>query len=161
MNGARGILVIGLGNADCGDDGLGPLVANMLAKRQGAFRLLTRRGDMLGLIEDWEGSGALILIDAAAALSQPGRVHRIDLASGMLPRELALSSTHAFGLADALALAKSLDRLPPRVIVYAAEATQFAPGSAMSDEVAAAAAKIVEQIIEDVKSLSTETNAHA
>ena len=55
--------------------------------------LIVRRGDMFSLIEDFEGYGALVCVDAAAPMGSPGRIHRIDLASQSLPRDLLAAST--------------------------------------------------------------------
>ena len=51
-----GLLVIGIGNPDCGDDAIGPLVARLLAGHvPPEVAIIERAGDMLGLIEDWTG----------------------------------------------------------------------------------------------------------
>jgi hydrogenase maturation protease len=143
-------VVIGLGNPDCGDDGVGPLVARAVSDRIAGLRVIERRGDALALMEDWAGAEAVVLIDAAAAVSEPGRIHRIDLAQEELPRDLSLSSTHAFGVADAIALARTLGRLPPQVIVYAVEGENFAPGDPMSPAVAAAAENVAARILSEL-----------
>jgi hydrogenase maturation protease len=146
------LLVIGLGNPDCADDGIGPLVAQQLADgRLGRAKVIVRTGDTLALLDDWAEADAVVLIDAAALISQPGVIHRIDLTMEALPRELSLSSTHAFGLADALALARTLDRLPQHVIIYAIEGGCFEPGVIMTPAVAEAADQVVANITSDAK----------
>lgn len=151
MSGASGILVIGLGNPDCGDDGLGPLVARKVRNDDctGA-RVIARSGDALALIEDWADSETVLLVDAAAMNSRPGCIHRINLITEALPSGLSLSSTHAFGIADAIGLARTLDMLPPHMIVYAVEGASFAPGTTMSAEVAAAADEVSRRIIHEL-----------
>ena len=161
--GNRDTLVIGLGNSDCADDGIGPLVASRLAGGclDGA-RVIARSGDMLALIEDWADCDAVVLIDAAALVSRPGTIHRIDLVSDELPRDLSLSSTHAFSMADAIGLARTLRMLPPWVIVYAIEGACFEPGAAMTAEVAAAVAEVADRVMDDLQSLrATGTQVHA
>jgi hydrogenase maturation protease len=59
-----------------------------------------------------------------------------------LPAGLFRVSTHRFGLADALELARALGRLPPRVVVYGIEGSRFAPGRPMSPAVAAAVERL-------------------
>ena len=154
MTGTRDILVIGLGNPDCGDDGLGPMVARKLADGDCAgARVMARAGDALALIEDWADCETVLLVDAAAAISRPGSIHRIDLAIEALAPGLSLSSTHAFGMADAIGLARTLDMLPPHIIVYAVEGASFAPGEPMSAEVAAAADEVTRRIIHELHCL--------
>lgn len=142
MSGAPGeLLILCLGNADRGDDGLGPAVAQALKGLLPAGTvLMVRAGDILSVIEDWAGFDALVCVDAAAPMGEPGRVHRLDLASDALPRELSAMSSHAFGLGEAVALARTLDLAPATIIVYAVEGQNFEGGAPMSPAVAAAIA---------------------
>ncbi len=150
-------LVIGVGNPDRGDDGIGALVA----RRIGACALpgvavLVRSGDVLGLIEDWAGQDAVVLVDAAmpnGRLPAPGRVHRIDLLKENLPADLSLASTHMLGVAEAVGLARALGMVPKTMIAYAIEGEKFAPGAGLSPEVAAAMDLVVARVGEDVRVL--------
>jgi hydrogenase maturation protease len=143
------VLVIGFGNPDCGDDAAGPLVARRLAGRSAA-RVLERHGDALALLDEWQGAGTLILIDAAAPRGAPGRIHRLDIGAADLPRDLAFGSTHAFGLPEAVALSRRLGTLPPRAIVHAIEGACFDAGAPVSPEVAAATEAVAARIEADL-----------
>ena len=111
----RRVLVIGLGNPDRGDDAVGALVVRSLAGRlPGDVTLRERSGDMLALLDDWAGYDAVICIDAAAPSGAPGRIHRLDPAVDTLERDFAFASSHAYGLAEAVALAGQLGLMPPR-----------------------------------------------
>lgn len=141
------ILVVGIGNPDRGDDGFGPLVVRQLVGRvPPGVSLMERSGDVLALIEDWAGRDAVILVDAAAPGGEPGRIHRIDLLEDALPTELSLSSTHAFGVADAVGLARALGLLPGRLVAYTVEGASFDPGAPVSSQAAAAADEVVARI---------------
>lgn len=150
-------LVVGVGNTDCGDDAVGPLAAQRLGPLVGA-RVITRRGDALGLIEDWMQAGGVVLIDAALGNCAVGDIHRFELgawaahAGGTLARA-ALPSTHGFGVAEAIELARALGRLPRQLILYAVEGRQFTPGSPMSAAVRAALPALVERVRADVHRL--------
>ncbi len=137
-------LVIGFGNPDCGDDAAGPLVARLLAGRIAA-RVLERHGDALALLDVWEGAALLVLVDAAAPMDTPGRIHRLDLTTD-LPRELSVGSVHSFGLPEAVALSRRLGTLPPRVVVYAIEGWCFDVGGTVSAAVADAVGTVAERI---------------
>ena len=100
-------LVIGVGNPWRGDDGAGIEVA----RRVGGIAF---EGDGTGLVELWAGAEDAVVVDAAASGAAPGTVHRFDAAAGPLPARSLRSSTHHFGVADAIELARALDRLPPR-----------------------------------------------
>lgn len=148
------ILVAGIGNPDRGDDGVGlRVIAELAGRLPPDVVLITRSGDILALVEDWTGFNATICIDAADFMAAPGRIHRIDAAAGELPPGLAFPSSHAFGLAEAIALAGALQRLPETVIVFAIEGKNFDGGAPMTPEVAAAAAKTAEQVIAEIARL--------
>ncbi len=132
-------LVIGLGNPDRGDDAVGLHVARRVATL-GLPDVVVEEagGDSLALLDRWAGMGRVVLVDAAAPIAWPGRIHRLDPLAGPLPRDLALGSTHAFGLAEAVELARMLGLLPRWMTIYAIEAACFDPGAALSPAVAAA-----------------------
>lgn len=83
--------------------------------------------------------------------AEPGRIHRLDPSLGPLPRDLALGSTHAFGLAEAVELARTLGLLPRRMAIYAIEAGGFDPGAALSPAVVAAAADATALIVAELR----------
>ncbi len=149
------VLVACLGNPDRGDDGLGAAVARKLeAALPANTALIEQRADILSLIEGLEGFDALICVDAAAPMGSPGKVHRIDLAGAELPRELLLASTHGFGLADAIELARALGQAPEHIIVYAVEGRCFDAGGALTPEIAVAARETARRITEEIGCLS-------
>lgn len=155
MSGAAargGLLVIGIGNADRADDGVGALVAARLSTEPGV-RVLVRSGDALALLEDWADADAVILVDAAAGMSLPGTIHRVDALADPLPAGPACASTHDFGVAETIALARALDRLPERLVLYAIEGASFQAGAPLAPQVAAAAERAAEMIIEEIRSL--------
>jgi len=145
------VIVMGIGNPDRADDAVGPLVAARLANALPDTRIVSQVNDSFALIEEWTGAQIAVLIDAAAVIASPGRIHRIDLCCDELPCELGLSSTHAFGLAETIALARALGRLPERVIVYAVEGVCFDLGANMSPEVVAAADELTHLVAAEVR----------
>ena len=128
-------MVIGVGNAWRGDDAAGLLAADAA----GGVR---HEGDGVGLLERWEGAGHVVVVDAAASGAEPGTVTRFDARAGALPVTALRSSTHHFGVADAIELARSLDRLPARLEVYAIEGADFAAGAGVTPAVERAAREL-------------------
>ena len=120
-------------------------MARRLAGRLAA-RVLERHGDALALLDSWAGADHLVLVDAAAPMGVPGRVHRLDISAQDLPRELSFGSVHCFGLPEAVALSRRLATLPGRVVVYAIEGSCFDGGMPVSPEVAAAVAIVAARI---------------
>ena len=140
-------LVIGLGNPDRGDDAVGLHVARRIAARGvPGVAVEEAGGDTLALLDRWAGMGRVVLVDAAAPIALPGRIHRLDPLAGPLPRDLALGSTHAFGLAEAVELARTLGLLPRWMTIFAIEAACFDPGAALSPAVAAAVGPVAGRI---------------
>jgi hydrogenase maturation protease len=147
----RKVLVIGLGNPDRGDDAVGAIVAQDLGGRLPAdVPVFARRGDMLSLIEDWAGFDALVCVDAAAPLGDPGRIHRIDLRASTLTKQISLTSSHGLGLVEVIELASALHLEPREIIVYAIEGASFDNGTALTPAVATAARVVADRVLADV-----------
>jgi hydrogenase maturation protease len=158
----RLVLLVGIGNPDRGDDGVGPTVARSLSGRGppdvSVFELL---GDALALIENWKGFASVFVVDAVAPITEPGRIRRLDLTKNRLPVALAPPSTHAFGLAETVELARSLGRLPGSVVAYLVEGEQFETGASLSPKVARAVEQAVERIFMEICSLLERRREHA
>jgi hydrogenase maturation protease len=135
-------LVIGLGNDLRGDDGAGLEVARALDAPEVR--------EPAALLDLWDGHDAVVLVDAMRSGARPGTVRRFDLGDGPLPLGLRGSaSTHAFGLGDAIELARVLGRLPRRTVVYAVEGRAFEAGTGLSEEVAAAVGDLVGAVLRE------------
>jgi hydrogenase maturation protease len=130
-------LVIGLGNSFRGDDGAGPAVARALLDEVPA-RVRAYEGEPVGLIEEWTGADAVFVVDAVSSGAVPGTIHRLDPLAEPIPTALSQGSTHAFGLAETIELARALDRLPRRLTVYGIEGERFTAGEVLSPAVARA-----------------------
>ncbi len=162
MSSPPDILVIGVGNALRGDDGVGPAVIAALEARglQGARAMNCQEGDGLQLIETWKHADTVILIDAVTSGAKPGAVYRFDEIAQALPADLTFSSTHAFGVVEAIELARALDQLPPRVVVYAVEGKHFAIGASLSPDVERALDEVVERVAREVEHERTHYANH-
>lgn len=68
-----------------------------------------------GLLSYFNGVDNLILLDALAVDDRPGSVSLLD--PDRLERLSSGTSTHGFGVAQAIALARQLDQLPARLHV--------------------------------------------
>jgi hydrogenase maturation protease len=162
---SRRVLVVGLGNPDRGDDGIGAIVARRLKGRLPTdVAIVVRSGDMLSLIEDWANFDALVCVDAAAPMGAPGRIHRIDLATGELPQDISTTSSHGLGIADAVRLARALHLAPRDIIVYAVEGRCFNGGAPVTPQVTAAAGDVADRVVSEVarlRQIPMEAASHA
>jgi len=120
----RGAVVVGIGQAVAGDDGVGLVVARALAARGVVVHESADASLLLSLLDDGRRDGRpdgrpdglrIVVVDAVVGGGAPGSVMRLDtraLASGPTPL-----SSHGIGVAEAIELARTLygDRAVSRV----------------------------------------------
>jgi len=140
----QAVLVIGVGNPERGDDGAGIATVRRLRGRvEPAVRLLELPSNVLRVIDGWVGADAVVLVDAMSSGAAPGTIRRFDATAGPLPAPaFSGGSTHGFGVAEAVELARSLGRLPGRLVVYGIEGARFGPERGLSAPVAAAVREV-------------------
>lgn len=140
------VCVIGIGNAFRRDDGVGLVVARQLRDLTlPGVTVLEQGGEGLSLMEAWGDADRVIVIDAVSSGSEPGHIHRFEVVDQELPDIFSGRSTHAFGLAEAIELARQLQRLPAQLVVYGIEGNSFEHGVGLSVEVDEAVVILVEQ----------------
>lgn len=96
----------------------------------------------------------MILLDAVHSGSKPGTIHRLDAGSRPISKRFFHHSTHAFSVAEAIELARTLGELPPRLIVYAIEGGNFAAGTELSLRAESALAEAERRVREEIKGLA-------
>ncbi len=145
-------LVVGCGNLDRGDDAAGVLVARRLQSL--GIEAQVQSGESFSLMDSWQGFETVILVDATCTDKTPGEINTWDACARPLPRTALQCSTHAFGLYEAVELARTLDRLPDKLLIYGIEGKQFASGSQPSLEVTKAVEIAAQQIAELVQAVT-------
>ena len=145
--------MIGIGNPWQGDDAAGLTAARLLRDRLPEdVEVRELEGEPVVLVDAMEGADHVVLIDAVSSGSPPGMVHRIDAAEGPLPATLSAASTHNLGVGEAIELARSLGRLPRRVVLYGVEAERIAAGAELTPAVARAVDEVVERVLAECTS---------
>ena len=129
--------VIGIGNPDRGDDGIGPAVATRVAEIAGPG-VTAVVADPTDLMSRWEGADRVVIVDAVVDGSPPGTVRVFDAVEGPLPAVTAASGTHGLGVATVIELARSLDRLPDHLTVVGVSVGTVDGGATITDSVARA-----------------------
>jgi hydrogenase maturation protease len=148
------ILIIGVGSQERGDDGVGLLVARaMSVKNLPHTTILQESGEGGALLEVWKGADVVILIDAVSSGATPGTLHRFDATSESIPAKYFRYSSHSFGVAEAVELARALHQLPPHMIVFGIEGKAFETGIGLSPEVVDTARTVVRVASHEVRSL--------
>jgi hydrogenase maturation protease len=143
----RLLSLIGVGNRFRRDDAAGLEVVRRLrlAHPPGVI-LIEQEGEPGSLIEAWASADEALVVDGVSSGSTPGKVHRFDVTDAPLPAEVFNPSTHAMGLPEAVELARELDRLPGRLVVYGIEGESFEAGEGLTEPVQ----KTVEKLVLDL-----------
>jgi hydrogenase maturation protease len=144
-------IVIGVGNPDRGDDAAGRAVVRELRNLRSAnIEIVEHSGGATTLVMEMDGAEQAFLIDACVSGAPPGTIRRFDVSSTAMPALTSAFSTHGFGPAAAVELARALGQLPRRCIIYAIEGASYETGAPLSPPVAAAAAEVVRRLLADI-----------
>ncbi|MEP7355696.1 MAG: hydrogenase maturation protease [Anaerolineales bacterium] len=145
-------LIIGVGNEYRGDDAVGLAVARRAQAVVAApVVVLEASGEGVALMDAWQGAGTVVVIDAVYSGGAPGTIYRFEAQTTTIPVRFFHYSTHAFSVAEAIELARALDRLPPRLILYGIEGKSFAAGAGLSPEIEQAAGDVLARLLEDIQ----------
>jgi hydrogenase maturation protease len=152
------LLVLGLGNVLCGDDGLGALAVTLLNRwfdRPRDVHVLDGGTLGLSLLPHLEEARAVILVDAVRTEAAPGSFVRLegsDVTSAVVER----LSPHQVGVADLLDGARWLDRYPDRVVLVGLVPATLDLGVGCSPAVTAALPTLLDRIVEEIRGFGFE-----
>ena len=144
-------VVVCVGNRFRRDDSVGLHVAARLRELvPDGVEVLTLEGEPTTLLDIFDGSELVILVDAVAAAAPPGVIHRFDATDEPVPGSVFGTSSHAIGLGETIELARTLGRLHGRVVVYGITGEDFDAGEGLSPGVASAANAVAVRILGDL-----------
>lgn len=148
----HGILIIGIGNAYRGDDAVGLHVAQCLKKQAlNHVHVIEESGDGAALMDCWKDADTVILVDAVYSGARPGTIYRFDAHAQPMPANFFHYSTHVFGVAEAIELARALNQLPDRLIIYGIEGKCFDISIGLSSEVEKAMQGVIRYVQQDIR----------
>ena len=152
------LTVIGVGNAQYGDDGVGVAVIEALRDSRSEIDLELIEGgtDALGLLEYLPNRKRVVIIDAARMDEQPGTVRCFDPAEANLVLQWDHLSLHGVGLAETYRLATQLDMLPDQLWVIGIQPAEVMVQNQLSPEVQAAIPKVIDLIYKFAQNLSAQ-----
>jgi hydrogenase maturation protease len=155
---AGDVKVIGVGNSWRCDDAAGLVAARRIRDLAPGGVVVTEfEGEPIALLDVWEGMTEVLVIDAVSSGAAPGTIHRVDTQTQVLPA-LAGPSTHTLSLAEAIELARALDRLPPRLIVYGIEGDRFEAGGELTPAVESAIDEAVAAVIDELTTPTSKSS---
>lgn len=153
----KGVVVVGVGNPMRGDDSVGLHVARALkSEAVGDVCVLEASGAGTELIETFRDADSVIVIDAVQSGRAPGALHRFLAHDTPLSVREFSCSTHGFGVAQAIEVARALNQLPRRCVVYGVEGACFEMRSTMSHDVEQAVSACVSLVRQDLQWLQRE-----
>lgn len=162
------IKIIGVGSP-FGDDRLGWVAAEQLKaspillseKDKIDISILDRPG--AALLSKWQDADAVILIDAVRSGATPGTLH--ILATEDIDANTQLTSSHGFGIAATMALARTLEELPENLYLYGIEIDPTPAGDDLGLSASEALRLLVDRIeklvISLLQSLPATTNTNS
>jgi hydrogenase maturation protease len=147
------LLILGLGNLLCTDDGVGAAAVHRLLREyrapEGAVVL---DGGTLGMAQlpHLMEADVAILVDAIRSDDPPGTFVRLE-GEDVAPAVAARLSVHQVGVADLLDSARLLDRYPPRVILLGLVPASLGLGVELTPAVAAQLPALLTAVLEEAR----------
>jgi len=154
-DGSVPLLVLGLGNVLCGDDGLGAVAVHLLERRYRApDGVLVLDGGTLGLslLPNLEQAREAILVDAIRTDGAPGSFVRLE-GDDVAPAVAARLSVHQVGVLDLLEAARWRERYPSRLILLGLVPQSLELGVVRTPAVEAALPGLVDRIVAEAAGL--------
>lgn len=149
------LLVLGLGNVICGDDGLGAVAVHLLQRRyQAPEGVSVLDGGTLGLslLPYLEEAHEAILVDAIRGDGPPGSFVRLE-GDDVAPAVASRLSVHQVGVADLLEGARWRDRYPSRVVLLGLVPESLELGLGRTPAVEAALPGLVDRVVAEARTL--------
>lgn len=148
------LIIIGIGNPFRGDDGVGWAVVDSLKTKIGeGLNVQRSRGDISELLEAFTRYSTVYLVDACCMKAPVGLWDRIDVLKTSLPLDNKQTSTHGFNLSQVIDIAKALNQLPSKLIIYVVNGGSYEIGERLSSAVEKAIEDVVQMILteEDIQ----------
>jgi hydrogenase maturation protease len=147
--------VIGIGNLYRSDDAVGILIARKLKDiKSDQVNVQEQSGEGTSLMDAWKDYETVWIVDAVSSGEPPGSIHRLDASKQPIPTKFFSCSTHNFGVAEAIELARTLNQLPEQLKLYGIEGKNFQPGEVLSPEVEQAMESVSNEISKHFSSSS-------
>lgn len=153
------LVVIGCGNANRSDDGVGVVVAQALQRRlseqpRAGVKVFDGGTGGMDVMFQARGASRLVIVDASRSGSEPGAVFEVPGEELQADYEPSLS-LHDFRWDHALAAGRRIfrEQFPREVSVWLIEAQSLDFGLELSAPVRAAAARVIERLAGEIDAL--------
>lgn len=153
------VLVLGVGNILLSDEGAGVRAVEELQNRYDCPDTVEIvDGGTVGfeLLPYFDDRSHILIIDAVKTGNQPGTIVRIENPPAFFQKKI---SPHQIGLADVLGLAAITDNLPRNITLFGIEPKELSTGLDLSTEVARNLNRLVDMVVEELKSIGVKVQA--
>lgn len=143
------VKIIAVGNDLYGDDGIGKAVIDELIQmpEMKDIEMVDGDTDALGLIDHFENTDHIILIDAAQMGEKPGTVKVFNKDEVRLNIKMDHLTVHGISLAETFEIAQTVDKLPKKVTIIGVEPQNVGISEKLSDTVKQSIPNIISHII--------------
>ena len=165
------ITIVGVGNEFRGDDVAGLVILRELKGKVSAdVRTVELAGDQSHLLELMQSTDTMIIVDAVQSPKSPsdkgsfgspapaGTIFRVDASDDPIPKNFFSFSTHSIDSAQAIELARALDRLPAHIFIYGIVGKDFSYTSKLSPEVKESIEIVETKILNDINCILKNEN---
>jgi len=152
VNTNQEILLLGIGHPYRHDDAVGLHVAQSI-QQQGHSHVQVKEctPDGTELMTLWSDANYVLVVDAVQSGYPAGTIHRFLAHRDDIPAHLFQTSTHHWGIAEAIEMSKVLDQMPDFLMIYGIEGGNFEPGEGISSEVDQAKTLILKELQEHIE----------
>ena len=144
-------LVIGIGNPQRGDDGVGLEVARLVGQQDLAGVRVTHCREPMRLLDELAAADVVVVVDAVSSGAPSGTIAVREVNDHPFPEWTGAGGTHAVGLGAVVELARALGRLPRRLVVVGVEADAFVTGTDVSACVRASVQQAADTVVTIVR----------
>jgi hydrogenase maturation protease len=155
LNPNNPLLILGLGNIICQDDGVGVLAVETLAQHYGetpGVRILDGGTLGLSLLSHIQDSELVILVDAIEADEPPGTLIRLE-GEEVEPAVRYRLSVHQIGVADLLDGLRLLGAMPPKLILLGLVPVETSLGLGLTPAVKDGMPELIAAVVDEAASL--------
>jgi hydrogenase maturation protease len=132
---SRHAVVVGIGNAERGDDGVGLEVARLVEQLHLPEVHVTQVREPVQLLDEFLAADIVVVVDALSSGAPVGTIAVREVDDRPLPEWTGAGGTHAVGLGAVVELARAIGRLPTRLVIVGVEGAAFDAGADMSPPV--------------------------
>jgi len=146
---AQRIVIVGVGNILCGDEGVGVHVIEELKKHRlpDHVEVYDCGTGGLDVLEFLEGCDKAIIVDAVKAGMEPGKIYHFRLGEiGAKERRIKMMSLHELDLISAMKIGEKAYNIPRNIIVVGVEPKSVEMGVDLTAEVEEAVPIVIQDI---------------